>query len=225
MMQMADWTFWGAIISAFVAGWFFGRLMYKRPAPSQNDYIVMPSKSFSTPDATTAREIEKLSSLRNVGAITDNEYQSMKEKVVRESLTAAPSYSGSASPVSRPVVSGDWKAQVEAEIRANRKINAIKIYREATNLGLKEAKDAVEEIERSISMGLSPTFIESMPSENVPTVGSLIFGSDWQARVEAEIRADRKIEAIKIYREATGLGLKESKDAVEELERSIKPRF
>jgi hypothetical protein len=34
----------------------------------------------------------------------------------------------------------------------------------------------------------------------------------------------RKIEAIKIYREATGLGLKESKDAVEELEASLRQK-
>ncbi len=32
----------------------------------------------------------------------------------------------------------------------------------------------------------------------------------------------RKIEAIKLYREMTGLGLKESKDAVEELEKSLR---
>jgi ribosomal protein L7/L12 len=32
------------------------------------------------------------------------------------------------------------------------------------------------------------------------------------------VRAGNKIEAIKLYREHTGLGLKESKDAVEALE-------
>ena len=35
-------------------------------------------------------------------------------------------------------------------LRQGRKIEAIKIYRERTNLGLKEAKDAVEEIERRL---------------------------------------------------------------------------
>ncbi len=33
------------------------------------------------------------------------------------------------------------------------------------------------------------------------------------------IRADRVIEAVKLYRERTGLGLKEAKDAVDELRR------
>jgi ribosomal protein L7/L12 len=40
------------------------------------------------------------------------------------------------------------------------------------------------------------------------------------AQVKAQLRKGNKIEAIKIYREATGLGLKEAKEAVEALERS-----
>ena len=39
---------------------------------------------------------------------------------------------------------------INEEIFAGRKISAIKLYREATNLGLKEAKDAVEEIKRDL---------------------------------------------------------------------------
>lgn len=35
------------------------------------------------------------------------------------------------------------------------------------------------------------------------------------AEVRAHVAANRKIEAIKIYREITGLGLKESKDAID----------
>jgi ribosomal protein L7/L12 len=42
-------------------------------------------------------------------------------------------------------------AQIEAELRAGRKINAIKLYREAHNVGLKEAKDAIDEMERKLS--------------------------------------------------------------------------
>ena len=37
-----------------------------------------------------------------------------------------------------------------------------------------------------------------------------------EAEIRAQMRAGRKINAIKLYREATGLGLKESKDAVEQ---------
>ena len=39
---------------------------------------------------------------------------------------------------------------INAEIFGGRKIDAIKLYREATDGGLKEAKDAVEEIEKDL---------------------------------------------------------------------------
>ncbi|MDX2182509.1 MAG: hypothetical protein SFW08_00865 [Gemmatimonadaceae bacterium] len=41
------------------------------------------------------------------------------------------------------------------------------------------------------------------------------------AELEAHIRAGNLIDAIKLYREATGQGLKESKDAVEMLMRRL----
>lgn len=44
-----------------------------------------------------------------------------------------------------------------------------------------------------------------IPDETITALRSLLFSG-------------RKIEAIKLYREVTGIGLKEAKDAVEELE-------
>jgi len=38
------------------------------------------------------------------------------------------------------------------------------------------------------------------------------------------IKRGSKIEAIKIYRESTGVGLKEAKDAVEAIEAELEPR-
>lgn len=43
----------------------------------------------------------------------------------------------------------------------------------------------------------------------------------WQ-QIEAHVFNNQKIEAIKIYREATGEGLKESKDAIEQIVLSLK---
>lgn len=81
------------------------------------------------------------------------------------------------------------------------KIEAIRLYRERTGAGLAEAKNAVEAI----------------------TAGRLAarpeLGSPGYPYFELELvellRKGRKIAAIKAYRERTGLGLKESKDAVE----------
>jgi len=48
--------------------------------------------------------------------------------------------------------------------------------------------------------------------------------ADLPPRVVDALRRGRKIEAIKEYRAATGTGLKEAKDYVEELERRAPPR-
>lgn len=41
-------------------------------------------------------------------------------------------------------------------------------------------------------------------------------------KIREHIRAGQKIEAIKLFREETGLGLKESKDAVEAMEAAMR---
>ena len=46
--------------------------------------------------------------------------------------------------------------------------------------------------------------------------------SNAEAHIRALIQAGKKIQAIKAYREVTGQGLKESKDAVEAMERNMR---
>jgi large subunit ribosomal protein L7/L12 len=89
--------------------------------------------------------------------------------------------------------------QLRALLAQNQKIEAIKFYRELTGAGLKEAKDAVEALERG----------ESLEPPQEPVVDS------WEPEIVALMEQGRKIEAIKLYREKTGVGLKEAKDAVE----------
>jgi len=45
--------------------------------------------------------------------------------------------------------------------------------------------------------------------------------TEYSDRVREAVTARRKIEAIKLLREETGMGLKDAKHAVEELERSL----
>ena len=59
----------------------------------------------------------------------------------------------------------------------------------------------------------------SAPPRPMVRVGDERIDND---EIRALIRADRKIEAIKLVRERTGLGLAEAKDAIEALERTMR---
>ncbi len=102
-------------------------------------------------------------------------------------------------------------AQIHADLGRGRKINAIKLYREVTGVGLKEAKEAVEAIQERQQLALSGY---QSPAANLPR-------GDVMAQIEEELRAKRKINAIKLYREAYKVGLKEAKDAVDVMERNL----
>lgn len=92
--------------------------------------------------------------------------------------------------------------QLLSEIRdllaQDRKIEAIRRLREATGLGLKEAKDAVEAVQTGGQLPALPPDDAELDPELLPL-----------------LQAGKKIDAIKLYRERTGLGLAESKQAVE----------
>jgi ribosomal protein L7/L12 len=97
---------------------------------------------------------------------------------------------------------------IKAEIAAGNKINAIKLYRDATGAGLAEAKQAVE----LIAAGKPP------PTGAAPTLSA-----DAMQEVSELVIAGKKIEAIKIYRKEAGVDLKDAKDAVDALEARINP--
>lgn len=99
---------------------------------------------------------------------------------------------------------------VQRLMAVGNKIGAIKLVREQTGMGLKESKDYVEALERSLPMLPTP------PAQTAPPVDS----STLDPEVLLLLAQHQKIGAIKLVRERTGLGLKESKDYVEALERT-----
>jgi ribosomal protein L7/L12 len=99
-------------------------------------------------------------------------------------------------------------AQVEELVRQGQLINAIKVYRELTGLGLKESKDAVDALSRGERV--------SHPAPVAPAAPASM------AQVEELLRQGQLIQAIKVHRELTGMGLKESKDAVEAMRERMK---
>jgi ribosomal protein L7/L12 len=97
-------------------------------------------------------------------------------------------------------------------LKAGNKIEAIKRLRGMTGLGLKEAKDWIESYERG---GASPLPEFEKPAGRDPSASFTLP----REAIDA-LGGGNKIEAIKIIREATGIGLAEAKSMVDEIERA-----
>ena len=108
--------------------------------------------------------------------------------------------------MARPL-SSDELAQVCAALAGGKKIDAIKLYREATGVGLAEAKQAVEALEAGRQIG-APA-VESVSNDDIDQIQAAVF-------------AGQKIAAIKLYRASTGEGLKESKEFIDALEDELR---
>jgi ribosomal protein L7/L12 len=93
-------------------------------------------------------------------------------------------------------VSSELANRIRELVADGQKIEAIRVLREATGLGLAEAKHMVES-----GMAAPPDLPDG----------------DFERELVTLVQSGQKIEAIKRHRERTGMGLKESKDAVESL--------
>jgi ribosomal protein L7/L12 len=98
-----------------------------------------------------------------------------------------------------------------AKLIPDSKIQAIKLWRQRTGVGLKEAKEAVDALAARIESSRLAT-----PVVTIETKPADVGYSALEAEV-AKLIPDAKIQAIKLWRERTGVGLKEAKEAVEAL--------
>ena len=110
-------------------------------------------------------------------------------------------------PAAQPQPGPDLDAQIKLLLAMGNKLEAIKLLRIATGAGLKEAKDAVEALDRGLEA----------PAFDLP-VAPPQPGPDLDAQIKLLLAQGAKLEAIKLFRAATGAGLKEAKDAVERIE-------
>jgi ribosomal protein L7/L12 len=96
----------------------------------------------------------------------------------------------------------EQRVELESLLRAGHKIAAIKRYRQITGLELRQAKRDIEEMQ----IGLRPLSAEELHAkvDNVDALQSLL-------------QSGNKLQAIKLYRQSHGVGLKEAKEAVEAL--------
>ncbi len=108
--------------------------------------------------------------------------------------------------MTRPISNEDLEP-IRAAAVAGKKIEAIKLYRQASGVGLAEAKKAVEALAAGRSINAAP--MESASNDDINAI-------------EAAVFAGEKIQAIRLYRDTTGEGLKESKDFIDALEAELR---
>ncbi|HEY9827408.1 MAG TPA: ribosomal protein L7/L12 [Stenomitos sp.] len=102
-------------------------------------------------------------------------------------------------------LSPQQRLEMEALVRQGKKIEAIKQVRQFTGLGLKEARDFIEDLEQNPNAALSP-----QPSRAIsPEVAQ---------EVEALIANNQLITAVKVIRSHTGWGLKEAKEYLDRIQ-------
>lgn len=135
-----------------------------------------------------------------------------------------PNTSASGSPASGALFTAGGQIDLNAAqrlsemkqlIQEGNKIGAIKIYREVFGVGLADAKTAVEQMEAGqpvqqvMMSGAMP--VGKMPAhldmQTIRTLGELA----------VLVRNDKKLEAIKRYRELFGVSLADAKTAVEQI--------
>lgn len=117
-----------------------------------------------------------------------------------------------AQPSARVVLSADSLAKVRRILAAGNKIQAIKEVRDQTGLGLKEAKDYVDALERA-----PHTHVPIKPDAPPSATADI----DADPEVIAQLSRGNKIAAIQRVRELSGLGLRDAKDLVDALERTF----
>lgn len=104
-------------------------------------------------------------------------------------------------------------AEVARLVRSGKKIEAIKLFRETFQAGLKESKDVVDQMEAGQAVDLSAFAITTTPT-------ALVTSLDGDTYTEAEmlIQAGNKLEAITLIRRKAGLGLAEAKTVADQIE-------
>ena len=94
----------------------------------------------------------------------------------------------------------DLEQRVRSLLGQGQKLEAVKLYKDQTSASLREAKDAVEAIQRGE--------IPKNPPES---------DRDMEAELLRLLEGGKKLEAVKIYKQRTGVQLIEAKQAVEAL--------
>jgi ribosomal protein L7/L12 len=130
-----------------------------------------------------------------------------------EGVASADEQPQSMKPVLPQINSNQVEKEIRALLAARQKINAIKVYRQVTGAGLKQAKEAVEAIEAggTLDAGLlnpheNRTYLPKDDASTISQAAQLVKEGD-------------KIAAIRLLRNHYDVSLKVAKDATDLLEK------
>ncbi len=105
---------------------------------------------------------------------------------------------------------GDLVQDAQALVQAGRQIEAIKLVRRQTGVSLVEARDYV----RALDQGAAP----ALPTLPAPP---MVVDQELDAEIRTLLVESKKIHAVKLVRDRTGMGLREAKDYVDHVERIV----
>lgn len=104
-----------------------------------------------------------------------------------------------------PALTPDQVQKIHKLLHDKQLLQAIKVYRDATGVGLAEAKEAVEAMARNEY---------SKPPSGVRRLDDPVL----EGKIRSLLSKGRKIDAVKIYREEYGTSLKDATEAVEQIQ-------
>lgn len=113
-------------------------------------------------------------------------------------------------------------AEIDRLVAAERKIQAIKVYRDRTGTSLSEAKDRIDHwsvsttgVPASRVSHATPAHSSVTPAAATPSTVRASLPPAAAAEIDRLVASGSAIAAIKVLRQHSGLGLKESKDLIQ----------
>jgi len=178
-----------------------------RSNPSVHHSSVTLSSADLAAISTLVAGNHKIEAIKQVRELTGLGLKEAKDYIEGLPLAALDDLPASAPyPVVSTNLAAPNLAEVSVLLAGGNKIGAIKRVRELTGLGLKEAKAYVEAMPSGGPLPTLPSSVSARPA-----------GAGDLTEVHALAQQGHKIEAIKRYRQLTGVGLKEAKDYVDRL--------
>ncbi|MEZ4669301.1 MAG: ribosomal protein L7/L12 [Anaerolineae bacterium] len=183
-------------VVVFVLVFFFARLSRRGQNQTPREPVIPDWVAMRDPDLQAAlANNKKIEAIKRYRELTG---QGLKE--ARDAIDYALAHPEAASTKKKQSSYDAQDAGIRDLVEAGKIDEAVDVYRKFAGVDEYTARDAVTEIERQVRLGEAP-----------PTVN--------KAELLRLAREGNMILAVKMYREATGTGLKEALDAVEALKR------